>query len=82
MTKKEISQILGIDQNTFKNWERNRPELHKIVMEHFKEKKDYPNFEDKTYMTKEINNDLQKLPLRQVKIIYYTIKTKLAEMEM
>ena len=81
MTKKEISQILGIDQNTFKNWERNRPELHKIVMKHFEENKNYPNLEDKSYMIKEINNDLQKLPLRQVKIIYYTIKTKLAEME-
>ena len=37
MTKKEISQILGVDQNTIKNWEKNRPELHKIVMSHFDE---------------------------------------------
>ena len=79
MTKKEISQILGVDQNTIKNWEKNRPELHKIVMEHFENKKDCPDFESPEYMINEIMNDLNKLPLRQIKIIYYTIKTKLAE---
>jgi len=81
MTKKEISQILGIDQNTIKNWERNRPELHKIVMEHFEKKNNCPDYENEDYMINEISNDLKKLPLRQVKIIFYTIKTKLAEME-
>jgi len=81
MTKKEISQILGIDQNTIKNWERNRPELHKIVMEHFEKNNNCPDYENEDYMINEISNDLKKLPLRQVKIIFYTIKTKLAEME-
>lgn len=80
MTKKEISQILGIDQNTIKNWERNRPELHKIVMKHFEEKKECPDYENADYMINEISNDLKKLPLNQIKIIFYTIKTKLAEM--
>ena len=81
MKKYEIAEILGIDTKTLNNWKENRKELYEIVMKHFEENKNYPNFEDKNYLTKEINNDLQKLPLRQVKIIYYTIKTKLAEME-
>lgn len=80
MTKKEISQILGVDQNTIKNWERNRPELHKIVMSHFEDNKECPDFENEDYMINEITNDLKKLPLNQIKIVYYTIKTKLAEM--
>ena len=82
MKKYEIAEILGVDTKTLNNWKENRKELYEIVMKHFEEKKTYPNFEDKDYMTNEINNDLKKLPLRQVKIIYYTIKTKLAEMEM
>jgi len=80
MTKKEISEILGIDQNTIKNWERNRPKLHKIVMEHFNEKRECPDYENADYMINEISNDLKKLPINQIKIIFYTIKTKLAEM--
>lgn len=80
MTKKEISEILGVDQNTIKNWERNRPELHKIVMSHFEEEKKFTDFENPQYMINEITNDLKKLPLNQIKIIFYTIKTKLAEM--
>lgn len=80
MTKKEISEILGIDQNTFKNWERNRPELHKIVMEHFESNKGYPDMNNAEFMINEITKDLKKLPINQIKIIFYTIKTKLAEM--
>lgn len=39
-----------------------------------------PDLESSEYMIGEINNDLKKLPLGQIKILYYTIKTKLAEM--
>ncbi|MDD3596990.1 hypothetical protein [Sulfuricurvum sp.] len=35
MNKKQISDIIGVDQNTLKNWERSRPTLHRIVMNHF-----------------------------------------------
>ena len=79
MKKYEIAEILDVDTKTLNNWEKNRPELHKIVMEHFENKKDCPDFESPEYMINEIMNDLNKLPLRQIKIIYYTIKTKLAE---
>lgn len=79
ITKKEISKILGIDQNTLKNWESNRPELHKIVINHF-EKRKCSDLENKEYLIKEIIEDLEKLPLNQVKVFQYMIKTKLAEM--
>jgi len=80
MTKKEICEILNIDNGTLKNWERARPEVYKIVMKHFEEKKEYPDLTNPDYMINEISNDLKKLPINQIKIIYYTIKTKLAEM--
>lgn len=41
MTKKEICEILKIDNGTLKNWERDRPELHTIVMKHFEKKKSF-----------------------------------------
>jgi len=78
MTKKEISEILGIDQNTLKNWETGRPELHKIVMQHFEEEK-CPDMEDETYLKQEIIKKLDKLPKSQVKIIYHTIMLELAK---
>lgn len=80
MTKKEICEILSIDNGTLKNWETGRPEVYKIVMKHFEENKECPDFENADYMINEISNDLKKLPLNQIKVIYYTIKTKLAEM--
>jgi hypothetical protein len=81
MKKYEIAELLGIDTKTLNNWKENRPELHKIVMSHFEKENNCPNYENEDYMINEISNDLKKLPLRQVKIIFYTIKTKLAEME-
>lgn len=50
-----------------------------IVMNHFEDKKECPDFDNADYMINEISNDLKKLPLNQIKVIYYT-KTKLAEM--
>ena len=81
MKKYEIAELLGVDSKTLNNWKENRPTLYKIVMSHFEEKENCPDYESKEYMIEEISNDLEKLPLRQVKIIFYTIKTKLAEME-
>ena len=81
MKKEDIAKLFNISRQTLNNWEKDKPELYKIVMSHFEEKTNCPNYESKEYMIKEISNDLKKLPLRQVKIIFYTIKTKLAEME-
>jgi hypothetical protein len=80
MTKKEISEILGIDQNTIKNWERNRPELHKIVMEHFQEKKTYPNINDPEYLKEEMIRAIETLPHVKVKKFYHLMMAELAEM--
>ncbi|MFA5234894.1 MAG: helix-turn-helix transcriptional regulator [Sulfurimonas sp.] len=80
MTKKEISEILGIDQNTIKNWERNRPELHKIVMEHFQENRTYPDINNPEYLKKEMIKAIDTLPHTKVKKFYHLMMAELAEM--
>jgi len=80
MTKKEISEILGIDQNTIKNWERKRPILHKIVMEHFQEKEKYPDLNNPDYLKQEIIKAIDKLPEQKTKKFYHLMMAELAEM--
>ena len=81
MTKKEISEILGIDQNTIKNWERNRPQLHKIVMEHFEEDQIRPDLGDKEYLKREINKAIDGLPQSKAKKFYHLIMAELSDFE-
>ncbi|MFA6143796.1 MAG: hypothetical protein WCW84_04775 [Sulfurimonas sp.] len=81
MTKKEISEILGIDQNTIKNWERNRPELHKIVMSHFENEQVMPDLNDKEFLKKEINKAIDKLPQSRAKKFYHIIMAELSDFE-
>lgn len=80
MTKKEISQILGIDQNTFKNWERNRPELHKIVMKHFDNNTGCPDLNNPNYLKQEMIKAIDKLPEYKTKKFYHLMMAELAEM--
>ena len=80
MTKKEISEILGIDQNTIKNWERKRPILHKIVMEHFENKKQYPDLNNPNYLKQEMIKAIDKLPEHKTKKFYHLMMAELAEM--
>lgn len=81
MTKKEISEILGIDQNTIKNWERNRPQLHRIVMEHFEEEHIRPDLGDKEYLKQEIIKAIDGLPQSKAKKFYHLIMAELSDFE-
>jgi transcriptional regulator with XRE-family HTH domain len=80
MTKKEISEIFGIDQNTIKNWERNRPELHKIVMEHFEKEKKCPDLNNPKYIKEEMIKAIEFLPQAKLKKFYHLMMAELAEM--
>lgn len=80
MTKKEISEILGIDQNTIKNWERSRPELHRIVMEHFESEKICPDINNPEYLKKEILKAVETLPNAKVRKFYHLMMAELVEM--
>jgi len=80
ITKKEISKILGIDQNTIKNWETNRPALHKIVMEHFEDGNERPDLNNPIYLKNEILKAIEKLPEVKTKKFYHLMMAELAEM--
>ena len=80
MTKKEICQILKIDNGTLKNWERDRPQLHEIVISHFQEnKKMNIDVNNPEHMIKEIIDDLKGSSPKQIKIIYHCLKMTLEE---
>ena len=79
MTKKEICEILKIDNGTLKNWERDRPELHKVVMQHFNEEKcmDLNNIE---YLKREMIKATDKLPENKTKKFFHLMMAELEEM--
>lgn len=81
MTKKEISEILGVDQNTIKNWERKRPELHKIVMKHFEENNNYPDLNNIDYLKQEMIKAIDTLPHNKTKKFYHLMMAELTEIE-
>jgi len=80
MTKKEICEILKIDNGTLKNWERDRPELHKVVISHFEENKEYPNLNNPDYLKSEMIKAIDKLPEHKTKKFYHLMMAELAEM--
>ena len=81
MTKKEICEILKIDNGTLKNWERDRPELHKVVMSHFENEKECPDLNNIDFLKKEMIKAIDKLPKHKTKKFYHLMMAELAEME-
>ena len=79
-----ISEVTGKPKSTLYDWKKSEKNIkvYEALREYIeiKDKTNSINLESDIYMINEINNDLKKLPLGQIKIIYYTIKTKLAEM--
>ena len=81
MTKNNIAQLFNITRQTLNNWEKEKPELYKIINEHFSQETKKKNIDvnNPEHMIQEIVEDLKKLPPSQIKIIFYSIKMKLAE---
>jgi len=80
MKKYEIAEILGVDTKTLNNWKDNRKELYKIVMEHFEEKKQYPDLNNPNYLKQEMIKAIDKLPEHKTKKFYHLMMAELAEM--
>jgi len=92
MKKYEIAEELNIDQKTLTNWAKNRPKLHKIVMEHFdKNKKEINNsvqlngnnhnigtinINSNTELSHAIHEEIQKLPTKKIEYFYHLIKAE------
>ena len=80
MKKYEIAEILGVDTKTLNNWKENRKELYKIVMEHFENKKQYPDLNNPNYLKQEMIKAIDKLPEHKIKKFYHLMMAELAEM--
>ena len=81
MTKEEIAKLFDISRQTLNNWEKNKPELYKIIMEYYADenKKIYPNLNDPEYLKQEMQKAIEKLPNQKVKKFYHLMMAELAE---
>ncbi len=79
-----ISELTGKPKSTLYDWKKNDKNIkvYEALKEYveIKDNNKYPDLDSTEYMINEIISDLEKLPQGQIKILYYTIKTKLAEM--
>jgi len=78
-----ISELTGKPKSTLYDWKKSEKNIKVYeALKEYVELKETKciNLDSNEFMINEITNDLKKLPLGQIKILYFTIKTKLAEM--
>lgn len=80
MNNTEIADILNVDRNTITNWKKNKPELYKIVKEHFEEEKIIPDLNNPEYLKKEILKAIEELPKNKIKKFYHLIMIEMMEL--
>ncbi len=81
LTKEEIAKLFDISRQTLNNWEKTKPELYKIIMEHFKEEQEriYPDLNDPKFLKAEMIKAIEKLPNQKVKKFYHLMMAELAD---
>jgi len=78
-----ISELTNKPKSTLYDWKKSEKNIKVYeALKEYIELKDNKKIDinSSEYMINEIASDLEKLPPGQIKILYYTIKTKLAEM--
>jgi transcriptional regulator with XRE-family HTH domain len=78
--KEDIAKLFNISRQTLNNWEKDKPELYKIVMKHFEEKKECPDLNNINYLKQEMIKAIDKLPEHKTKKFYHLMMAELAEM--
>jgi transcriptional regulator with XRE-family HTH domain len=81
MKKEDIAKLFNISRQTLGNWEKDKPELYKIIEHHFEDKKDNVNLNNEDNLNNEIINTLNKLPIKAKKKFYYLMMAELTEQE-
>ncbi|PCI27267.1 MAG: hypothetical protein COB67_08925 [SAR324 cluster bacterium] len=79
MKKEEIAKLFNISRQTLNNWEKDKPELFKIIEGHFEKEKEVKDCNDVNYLKDEIFKALDKLPENQVKMYFHLIMAELAK---
>jgi len=80
LKKEDIAKLFNISRQTLNNWEKDKPELYKIVMSHFEEEKIYPDLNNIDYLKKEMIKAIDELPKQKTKKFYHLMMAELAEM--
>ena len=80
MKKEDIAKLFNISRQTLNNWEKEKPELFKIIEEHFKDRKLNPDVNDPEYLKEEMIRAIETLPHVKVKKFYHLMMAELAEM--
>ncbi len=81
LTKEEIAKLFDISRQTLNNWEKNKPELYKIIMEYYadEKKKVFPDLNNPDFLKEEMQKAIDKLPNHKVKKFYHLMMAELAE---
>ena len=79
MKKEDIAKLFNISRQTLNNWEKEKPELYKIIEEHFQERKNNPNYNDIDFLKQEMIKAIDKLPEHKTKKFYHLMMAELAE---
>ena len=80
MKKEDIAKLFNITRQTLNNWEKEKPELYKIIIDYFESNKIYPDLNNPEYLKKEMIKAIEKLPHAKTKKFYHLMMAELSEM--
>jgi len=79
LKKEDIAKLFNISRQTLNNWEKDKPELYKIIEEYFEERKEAPDLNNPQYLKNEMIKAIDKLPEHKTKKFYHLMMAELAE---
>lgn len=80
MKKEDIAKLFNITRQTLNNWEKEKPELYKIINEHFEKNQNCPDINNIEYLKNEMIKAIDKLPEHKTKKFFHLMMAELAEM--
>jgi len=79
LKKEDIAKLFNISRQTLNNWEKEKPELYKIIEKHFEDRKENPDYNDINFLKQEMIRAIDKLPEHKTKKFYHLMMAELAE---
>jgi len=79
MKKEDIAKLFNISRQTLGNWEREKPELYKIIQHHFENEKNCPDLNNLKYLKSEMIKAIELLPEHKTKKFFHLMMAELTE---
>ena len=80
LKKEDIAKLFNISRQTLNNWEKDKPELFKIIEEHFENNKECLDLNNPDYLKSEMIKAIELLPEHKTKKFYHLMMAELAEL--